>query len=575
MKNPFHYIFSFTGIALLSNCAIPNDIPYPIVEGNITAFETEGMCDETGLNTGSAKIDKTEREVTIYVNDTVNITKLKITRFEVSNNATIVPDENHCLNTEKFPNEGFNTPLIGCNTQVNFGEGIANFKLQTYQDYDWKIRVSQIVNREVEIEGQVGNAVIDPDSRVVIVYVSPNVNRSKLKVKKFTLGGPHGKIVPDPTVQSSYDFTSSQNFNVQNAWSEISYKWSVHVYVSTEEISTSANAFARSISATINGTMQNGTTPTIEYKKQGESSWEVLNSSAVKTQSSNYTAELSGLTPGITYVYRVSANGITTSEQTFITAPATPLENGSFDNWFMEGKKLYNPWMEGEESFWDTGNRGATTVGDSNSTPTTDCSSGSGYAANLLSKWIVIKFAAGNIFTGSYLKTDGTNGILSFGRPFSSFPTKLQFDYKYHSATINRPTKEFSEAWDDAYGKYINKEMFLNMKGKPDSCQVYIALTDWEGETYNGEIYPYIIRTRPSELHLIDLHDDHIIAYAQMTKGEDVTQWTTQTLNLNYRHTDRTPKWILVVASSSKYGDYFVGGEGSLLNIDNMKLLYE
>lgn len=575
MKNPIQYIITVAWVAFLSSCAIPNDIPYPIVEGNITAFETEGVCDETGLSTGNAKIDKTEREVTLYVNDTVDIRKLRVTRFEVSNDAVIVPDVEHCLYPEKFPTSGFNTSGVGSNTQVDFSNGTAKFTLQTYQDYEWEIHVLQIINREVEVEGQVGNAVIDPESRVVVVYVSPTTNRSKLKVKKFTLGGPHGKVVPDPTAQSTYDFSSSQSFNVQNAWSEISYKWSVHVYVSTEEMTTSANAFARSVSATISGTMQNGTTPIVEYKKQGESNWETLKSSAVKTQSSNYTAELSDLIPGTTYVYRVSANGSTTSEQSFDTAPATPLENGDFDNWHIEGKKLYNPWMEGSESFWDTGNRGATTVGDSNSTPTTDTSKGSGYAANLLSKWIVIKFAAGNIFTGSYLKTDGTNGILSFGRPFTSFPTKLQFDYKYHSSIINRPTKDFSEAWEDAYGKYINKEMFLNMKGQPDSCQVYIALTDWEGEVYNGETYPYIIRTRPSELHLIDLHDDHIIAYAQMTKGEDVVQWTTQTLTLNYRHTDRTPKWILVVASSSKYGDYFVGGEGSLLNIDNMKLLYE
>lgn len=562
-------------LAFLAGCAIPNDIPYPIVEANITALETEGMCDETGNNTGNAKIDKTEKIVTLYVDDTVDISKLKITRFEVSNEATIVPDESQCINADKFPTSGFSVPPVGSNTLVDFSGGVARFTLQTYQEYNWTIRVSQIINREVEVEGQVGRAIIDPESRTVVIYVSPSTNRSKLKVHKFTLAGPHGTVSPDPSTMAFYDFSTPQTFSVRNAWSEISYKWSVHVYESAENVATSASAFARSVSATISGTMQNGTVPVVEYKKRGESSWETLSSSAVKTQSSSYTAELTGLTPGTSYVYRVSSDGSSTNEQTFDTAPATPLENGSFDNWNLVDENLYNPWAEGGTSFWDTGNRGATTVGDSNSTPTSDTSTGNGFAANLLSKYIVIKFAAGNIFTGSYLKTDGTNGVLSFGRPFTSFPTKLQFDYKYHSATINRPTKDLKDAWNDAYGNYIDKNMFINMKGQPDSCQVYIALTDWEGETYNGETYPYIIRTRPSELHLIDLHDDHIIAYAQMTKGENVSQWTTQTLTLNYRHTDRTPKWILIVASSSKYGDYFVGGEGSLLNIDNMKLLYE
>lgn len=60
-----------------------------------------------------------------------------------------------------------------------------------------------------------------------------------------------------------------------------------------------------------------------------------------------------------------------------------------------------------------------------------------------------------------------------------------------------------------------------------------------------------------------------------MTKGEDVTDWTHETLTLNYRNTDRQPKWIVVVASASKFGDFFTGGETSLLNVDNFRLIYE
>jgi hypothetical protein len=35
------------------------------------------------------------------------------------------------------------------------------------------------------------------------------------------------------------------------------------------------------------------------------------------------------------------------------------------------------------------------------------------------------------------------------------------------------------------------------------------------------------------------------------------------------------PTHILVVASSSKYGDFFTGGVGSTMVLDNMKLIYE
>ena len=122
--------------------------------------------------------------------------------------------------------------------------------------------------------------------------------------------------------------------------------------------------------------------------------------------------------------------------------------------------------------------------------------------------------------------------------------------------------------------------MYENLKGQPDSCCIYIALGDWEPVTYvssKGTTYscPYLIRTRPSTLHLMDMNSPNLIAYGQLTKGEDVSTWTTETIRLNYRVKDRQPKYVIVVASSSKYGDYFTGGEESLLQLDNIELLYE
>ena len=201
-------------------------------------------------------------------------------------------------------------------------------------------------------------------------------------------------------------------------------------------------------------------------------------------------------------------------------------------------------------------------MGNSNSTPTDDTSTGHGKAAHLESKYIVIKFAAGNIFTGSYLRTDGTNGILGFGRPFKAFPSKLSFDYKYNSEIINK----------------VGDEAMRYMEGRPDSCQIYITLWHIEAneyEEYNGEKFPLIIRTRPSERHLFSPNDKRVVAYAQLTQGNDVNEWTSHTLELKYKDNKRVPTHIQVVASSSKYGDYFTGGVGSLLVLDNLKLHYE
>ena len=163
----------------------------------------------------------------------------------------------------------------------------------------------------------------------------------------------------------------------------------------------------------------------------------------------------------------------------------------------------------------------------------------------------MLKLAAGNIFTGSYVRTDGTNGVLSFGREFNSFPSKLRINYKYTSATIDK----------------VGDDSLENLKGRPDSCHIYIALTDWDA--------PLEIRTRPSERQLFNKNDSHVIAYAEYVSGSSDAQYKQKDLVLDYRYTNRTPKYILIVASASKYGDYFTGGVGSKLLIDNFELIYD
>ena len=106
-----------------------------------------------------------------------------------------------------------------------------------------------------------------------------------------------------------------------------------------------------------------------------------------------------------------------------------------------------------------------------------------------------------------------------------------------------------------------------HLKGRPDSCQVFIALTDWD--------QPLEIRTRPSERQLFDPGDPHVIAYGELIKGETVSNWTQADVELQYRYKNRTPKYIVIVACSSKYGDYFTGGTGSKLWLDECELIYE
>lgn len=549
-------VLGLSVLLTLSSCAIKDDIPYPVLVPTVTDFRVEGQCDDMDTQFADAVIDKKNCTIEVNVGDIVDLSALRILAFQTSDDDANI--------TTITPNPFERT--------FDFTSGSQTFVLQTYpgQEYKWKVSVRQIILRDVQLEGQVGDAVIDEFNHTVVAYVSESQDLSKIKVETFTLGGQHGRVSPDPTASATYDFSKPRTFEAISAATGKAVKWTVYVYKTTEKEKVTLTVYPHSAGIYLSGNKPKDTTPVVEYRMDGNLSWFTLPAENVVSTTRTYTAYIPGLTPATNYEILVSAGDVSSDLQTVTTVGAQHLENGSFDNWSISGSgnnALYQPWGDGEESYWDTGNRGATTVGASNSTYVDE---GSRRYANLQSKYIVIKFAAGNIFTGKYLKTDGSNGVLSFGRPFTSYPTALRFTYKYKTSTINK-----SANWSPAYADYISKSLFDGLIGKPDSCSVYVALGDWDPVDYNGEKCPYLIKTKPSELHLFDPNDSHVIAYGQMTKGTDVSTWTTETITLNYRVTNRQPKYIIIVASSSKYGDYFAGGEGSLLQLDDMELLYK
>lgn len=559
--NIFHYLpkdgirvgLFAASLTLLSACAIENDIPYPLVEGAVETIEVEGQCDATGNSSNQATINKQEQTVQLYVDDTVNLAKLRITKLGVTNDATVIPlNDSQCLSRENFPDKGFsglNQLPDAADTRMNFTQPVT-MNLQTYQDHVWTIRVQQIVNREVVLENQIGQATIDPINRKAVIYVTTDQPLDKIAVNSFNLGGPHGKVNPDPTETATYDFSKPCTFYVQHGWEEFSYQWEVFVYQKEDNGDQEQQVFPMSTQAHISGSTIPGKSLSVEYKREKDTAWKPLESSHLKVDGTRYSATLPNLRPGTAYQYRTLTEGQAGSPVNFTTAQAPQLTDGSLDNWHQDGK-LFNPWAASSTSFWDTGNRGATTISESNSVPTDDTCNGQGKAALLESKYLVMKFAAGNLFTGSYLKTTGTNGVLSFGRPFTAFPTKLKFHYKYHTEEITK----------------IGEDKLSYLKGRPDSCHVYIALTDWDE--------PREIRTRPSERQLFDFNDPKIIAYAELIKGENVDSYQEVVLPLEYRSLNRTPKFIAVIATASKYGDYFTGGVGTKLWLDNFELIYD
>ena len=537
-------VYPLLGCLLLTAC-IENDIPYPYREGSITEFALEGQK-------GNTDIDKTLGTISVEVGDDVDIRSLRIEKLVVTNDANIVVDSSKCVDYKNFPQIGFaslDSLSKAADTRVNFTSPVSML-LKTYQEYSWKITVNQVINRELEISGQIGGEpVIDVHNKQVIIYVVKTQRLDKIVVKKMQLGGSVAKVEPEPTTVT--DFSRPQTFTVTRFGEKET--WKVIVLHSDDDAVSGGESFAMTKQIVVSGGVQEGKTPVVEYKEKASTTWTALSANNVVVKGTTYTATITGLKASTTYVYRVSVDGTASEEKEVTTAAEIVLTNGGFEDWYKDDK-VWNPWLQSGTSFWDTGNKGATTLGESNSVPTDDTSTGTGKAAKLESKFIGLgsagKFAAGNIFSGTYVRTDGTNGVLSFGRSFTSYPTALKIHYKYTSAIINKT--------GDADYTYL--------KDRPDSCSIYIALTDWSE--------PLEIRTKKSERKLFDKNDKNIIAYGEFVSGKSTSAYVEQTIKLDYRY-QRVPKYIVVVASASKYGDYFTGGEGSTLWIDDFELVYE
>ena len=231
-------------------CDIKEDFPDPVILGQITDFQVEGQCSADGQSGYAATIDKDACMVTLYVNDTVDLTRLRINKVAVagaipssgSNSSElpmIIPDEETCGACENFPQYGFVDSIGNLNIRMDFTRPV-KFVLRTYQDYHWTVVVHRVVKREIEVENQIGKAIIDSHLCNAIVYVASNQSLKNLKIHKFSLGGEHGTVSPDPTLEETSNFYDARQFEVTTGWGTTEI-WTVIVR-QTDKDAVSENA---------------------------------------------------------------------------------------------------------------------------------------------------------------------------------------------------------------------------------------------------------------------------------------------------------------------------------------------
>lgn len=305
------------------------------------------------------------------------------------------------------------------------------------------------------------------------------------------------------------------------------------------------------------------------YRPQGTSEWTYIEgtpgSRADYSLGDKFYAVLESLQPETTYEYCVVADGNPIGNPaTFTTEKAEQLPNNSFEDWSVYNNKVNIPGADYSTSVWDSGNHGSTTLGASNNltSGSTDYAHSGLKSARLESKWVVMALAAGNIFYGKYLKTVAPNGILGWGRPFTSRPKAMRVWVKYEPKTVDRG------------GDHI-------ANGTMDQGIIYAALVDDSKQTDSttGESWPAVVRTnkmKPENAQLFNSNGDNVIAYGEhvfteATSGDGLIQIE---IPIEYRKEGVKPANIIVVASASRYGDYFQGAAGSVMYLDDIELVY-
>ena len=292
-----------------------------------------------------------------------------------------------------------------------------------------------------------------------------------------------------------------------------------------------------------------------EYKTADAAEWTAIPESSVTILDSGYEAKVK-LDSATNYVVRAVTGNSQSTQVAFTTEKADRMPNMNFDDWtyidnktWYAGKDLLSDDITSGNYWWDSGNKGANTLSAVNPTSKETENVVKGNAVKMATTTVFTVMAAGNIYTGQFGKTVGTSGAeIYFGRPYTCRPLKLTGYYSYSSGKIDK-----------------TKAPYESFSGMQDSCHIYIALCDWTG--------PFTVNTTTSQF--MDFSDPDIIAFGELKTDQSTNGYQKFTIDIEYRDTTRKPTYIVMVASASKYGDYFTGSTSSVLYLDEMDFIFD
>lgn len=513
--------------AVLS-CAFKNDLDYPVVRAEILSLEVE--------HAKSVRIDGSSKTVFIELDELADLSAVRLTKMEVTEEATYEPLPETLDLREPF-----------------------QLTLKTWQEYNWTLQASQEIARYVRCKNQTQDARFNVEQRMVFVYVPDTQPLSTLTIEAMKLE-PEGWEIVSTTgyisssqhqtlvSQSVYfpmelDCVMERSFEVLGPNNEI-VTWrfkalQVEVKMQISEVNP------HSYSALVRGTFSEGATPWIEYRKATESDWFTAKNPVISGV--GISANLTGLTDDTDYLCRVADASGASSEVAFHTRKAIQPDNMGFEDWYQDGKVWY-PFSQGGSHVWDSANKATASFTGSITSPDASFKAEGNYSVRMESSFAVVKFASASIFTGSFVKLQGMGALIDWGIPFTSTPVGLTGKIAYQPKAI-----------DYADARYADK------KGQMDTGHVIIILTDWDE--------PF--RISSADEKFVDFaNDPAIIAYGRYALSETTDGFQPFHIDLEYR-SQREPRWLVIVAASSALGDYYTGGVGSTLWLDALSLDYD
>ena len=308
------------------------------------------------------------------------------------------------------------------------------------------------------------------------------------------------------------------------------------------------------------------------YRTAGGSWTEVA---AERVTEGSYKAVLDGLSPSTDYSYKLVIGGSDIGEsKTFTTEQAPAIPNGSFEQTSKSASGNYTEFYSSyENAWWGSGNGSKGVNGSADfggfiiCAPDTSEKQDGAQSACLTSTWALVKFAAGNLFSGYFAGLVGTKGgKVAFGRAFTGRPTALKVWVKYSTGKINRIDSAPA-------GVSITTSDY-------DCGRIQIALGIWDYRVYGGtRECPILVNTTDTDTFVDFATDASTIAFGDLQLKGDASNshnvWKEYTIPLEYSSLTEYPSYIVISCASSMYGDYFTGCDTSKMWVDKMELVYE